>query len=85
MPTPITSQAAKREIAPEEKPSKARPAANTRLETGSTRRPPCTSISRPAAGPRNADSSSPTENAVKIHAVAMPSSAAMAFARIAGR
>ena len=85
MPMPITSQAANKEIIPEDKPSKASPAANTRLEAGSTRRPPCTSISLPAAGPRKADSSSPTENAVKIHAVVMPSSAAIAFARIAGR
>jgi hypothetical protein len=85
MPAPMTSHAAKREMIPEEEPSKARPAANIRLDTGSTRRPPWTSIRRPAAGPSSAETSRPQENAVKIHAVATPSSAAIEFATIAGR
>src|ERR1051326_1291783 len=85
MPRPITSHAANSETIPDEKPSSTRPAAISRLETGSTRRPPCTSINRPLAGPRNADSSRPAENAGKIHGVAMPSSVAILLARIAGR
>jgi hypothetical protein len=85
VPTPITSQAANRETIPVAEPSNASPAAITRLETGSTRRPPCTSIRRPAVGPRNAATSKPAENAMKIQGVPRPSSAAIEFARIAGR
>jgi hypothetical protein len=83
--TPMASQLTINAIGPVAKPSDVNAAAKSRFEAGSTRCPPCRSISRPKSGPQNPAMSSPQEKAINTQGVVTPRSTAMRFARIAGR
>ena len=62
-----------------------RPAANSRLETPRTSRPPNRSMVRPTRGPSTADTRSEAENAAKTPVWLLPVSRAMAGAKMAIR
>lgn len=85
MPRPMTTHARKSDQGTVAKPRLARPAANTRLATISTGRPPKRSIARPLMGPSNAEAMSATENAPNTVGVETPRSREIGTAKIASR
>ena len=85
MATPIRSQPAINDVLPLARPSEDSANAKTMLEMGNTRWPPKRSINLPDNGPRKPETRRPSEKAINTHGVLTPSSAAIGFARIAGR
>lgn len=85
MATPSSSQPANNTAGLGAQASVNRLAANSRLTRLSTRRPPWWSMARPLNGPSSAETPSARLKPSHTWVVAMPSSAAMAPASMAGR
>ena len=85
MPTPTTSQPSANMRNDGAIAKMPRPAAQTKLETAKTSRPPKRSMVRPTCGPSNAEISSEAEKAPKTAVDELAVSRAIAGARIAIR
>ena len=83
MAQPSTSQASHMAGADCAKASRARPAANSKLENASTPRPPSVSMVGPTRGPSTAETSNAAEKAAKTEVEETPRSRAIGSARMA--